>query len=524
MKIKISLLASSIALLIGTSSCSDFLDVRPEGEILLPEFWQDESQAQSVMAACYRGMIQNDYIARAFAYGELRSDNFAEGNSTSESIKDVLLQELEPTHAYTDWSSFYNVINMCNTFMVYAPQAQSLDENFTLASLHSMEAEVVAIRALSYFYLVRAFDKIPYTTKASIDDTQDYLMKQLNQDDVLDSLIVDLNAVVRYAPRIHKDNKSTKGRFTKNAIYALLADIYLWKGEYDNCIAECDKILADETLELIEAREFFTSVFYNGNSPESIFELQFDEVVQKNSTTSGMFGNSGNEGKGSLYFPIALYTPGASNISPFNHALGSSIESTDDYRYYDFIRPISGGLSYTIFKYAGMNRKENANGNEYTLRSNTSNWIVYRLADVILMKAEAIIQRDKNFSDRKDASIQSALELVNRTYLRSNPNSDSLKIAFYPNYPDAEELVLRERQRELLFEGKRYFDLMRTARRDSTTTRMVSFISKTSESEKLTKNMSTILSLYWPINKDELEVNLELKQNPFYETSKSSLK
>lgn len=524
MKIKISIIASSIALLIGTTSCSDWLDVRPEGEILLPEFWQDESQAQSVMAACYRGMIQSAYIERAFAYGEMRSDNFTEGNSTSEDIKDVLLQELEPTHTYSDWTSFYNVINMCNTFLVYAPQAQALDENFTLASLHSMEAEVKAIRALSYFYLVRAFDKIPFITSASIDDTQNYLVKQSNQNDVLDSLIVDLNSVVRYAPRIHHDNKSTKGRFTKNGIYALLADIYLWKGDYENCIAECDKILADQSLELIEAREFFTSVFYNGNSTESIFELQFDEVVQKNTVTSSMFGNNGNDGKGSLYFPIALYSSSASNVSPFNHALGASVESADDYRYYDFIYPRDGGLSYSIFKYAGMNRKESANGNDYTLRSNTSNWIVYRLADVILMKAEAIIQRDKNFNDRKNESIQSALDLVNRTYLRSNPGSDSLKIAFYPNYPDAEELILRERQRELMFEGKRYFDLVRTARRDSSTTRIVSYISKTSESEKLMTNMSTISSLYWPISKKELEVNLELKQNPFYETSKSSLK
>ena len=63
------------------------------------------------------------------------------------------------------------------------------------------------------------------------------------------------------------------------------------------------------------------------------------------------------------------------------------------------------------------------------------------------MKAEAIIQRDKKFDERKASSISEALELVNVTYLRSNPYDDSLKYSNYSNYMDAEELVLRERQR-----------------------------------------------------------------------------
>lgn len=525
MKIKLSIIASSITLLIGATSCADWLDVRPEGEIILPEFWKTEADAQSVMAACYRGMIENDYVERAFAWGEMRSGEVVKGNSTSENIEDVLLQEIEPTNSYTNWKSFYNVINNCNTFLMYAPNAQKVDESFTPASLHSMEAEVVAIRALSYFYLVRAFDKVPYITTPSIDDTQDYLIPQTKQENILDSLITDLNAVVRYAPSAYHNNVYTKGRITKNAIYSLLADIYLWKGDYQNCINSCNKVIADSTLKLVEASDFFSSVFYSGNSSESIFELQFNDVVQKNGTTANMFGNNGNEGKGSLYFPAALYpteTPGTK--SPFNYSINGSVESPDDYRMHDFVRPLSGKVQYAIFKYAGVSRIENPNGDQYNLRSNTSNWIVYRLPDVILMKAEAIIQRDKSFNDRKEASIQEALDLVNRTYLRSNPSSDSLKIASYSTYTDAENLILRERQRELMFEGKRYFDLMRVSRRDGNTTRAANLVAVGSESEKLSTSMSTIESLYWPINQDEIDVNVELKQNPFYLTSKSSSK
>jgi hypothetical protein len=518
MKLKISILASSIALLIGASSCSDWLDVRPEGEILLPEFWQTEQDVQSVLAACYRGMIKDDYITRAFAYGEMRSDNVSEGNSAGEDVTDVLLQEIEPTHAYTKWTSFYDVINMCNTLLNYAPSAQAKDENFAVSTLHSIEAEAKAIRALSYFYLVRAFDKVPFITAPSIDDTQDYFIPQLDQEAILDSLIIDLNDALRYAPRIFHNNQHTKGRFTKNGIRALLADIYLWKGDYDECIVQCENIIADNSLSLIEAKDFFTSVFYTGNSSETILELQFDDKVQKNNTVTSFFGARDNSG--SLQFPVELYN---TSNSPFNYPKGSMIESTDDYRMYDFIQYDGTALTAKIFKYIGVSRKDNPVTDEYNFRTNTSNWILYRLADIYLMKAEAIIQRDKTFPDRKAASISEALEMVNTTYLRSNPLDDSLTYSNYSNYMDAEELILRERQRELMFEGKRYFDLVRVSRRDSSTSRIVGYVSKTSKSEKLSTNMSKIDALYWPINEEELKVNKLLNQNPFYKTSKSSL-
>ncbi len=517
MKIKISILASSIILMIGASSCSDWLDVRPEGEIILNDFWKTETDAQSVMAACYRGMIQNEYIERIFAWGELRSDNVVKGSSVSETIEDVLLQEIEPTHAYTKWTSFYNVINICNTFLKYAPSAQAADDNFTLESLHSMEAEVVALRSLTYFYLIRAFDKVPYITTASIDDNQNYLVGQTDQNVLIDSLISDLNSVVRYAPLRHQDNRHTKGRITRNAIYALLADIYLWKGDYQNCINMCEKVINDKSLELIDSKDFFSAVFYTGNSVETIFELQFDDIVQKNSTTSSLFGNRDNEGN--LNVPSVLVS---SQYSPFNFGVANSaVESDDDTRFYDYFCARSGGNTYRIFKYAGMNRKEQANGtNEYTYRSNTSNWIVYRLADVILMKAEAVLQRDKNTANEA-TGIQTAIDLVNTTYLRSNPTSDSLKVGNYNGFSEIESLVLRERQRELMFEGKRYFDLLRLAKRENSTSKLTTYISRTSESEELMGNMSTIQSLYWPINEDELIANPTLVQNSFYESTYS---
>ena len=90
-------------------------------------------------------------------------------------------------------------------------------------------------------------------------------------------------------------------------------------------------------------------------------------------------------------------------------------------------------------------------------RNTTANWIVYRLADVMLMKAEAMVQADKDWDE--------AFKLVNDIYLRASETKEPLVADNYSNKVDREELVLRERQRELMFEGKRWFDLVRLARR-----------------------------------------------------------
>jgi len=102
----------------------------------------------------------------------------------------------------------------------------------------------------------------------------------------------------------------------------------------------------------------------------------------------------------------------------------------------------------------------------------------------------------------------------------SNLTADSLSFVNYNNKGDMEKLVLRERQRELLFEGKRWFDLMRLVRRNKDATAMLAYISpKLTGDNMQIKKMSIMNGLYFPILKNELEINPNLVQNPFYENS-----
>lgn len=511
MKTKITILSLLGLILFTTSGCSDWLETRPEGEIIIEEYWKTESDALQVLAGCYKTMAEGGYMDRVMVWGEGRSDNVNFGSVPTELYK-ILNQELEESNGYTDWSYFYTVINYCNTLLRFAPDAQKIDANFTQDALHAIEAEALAIRALSYFYLVRAFNNVPWITEPSVDGNQGFLYPQTESSIILDSLVSDLTYAVRWAKTQHASNPTTKGRFTKASINALLADIHLWKGDYDACISACDQVLSNPSFELVKAETMLTRVFYMGNSLESIFELQYDDEKLVNNMTRRFHGWGGNT-LPYFIFPANLVT---TQYSPFNYVVGAGYtESKKDYRAKDFIINNPGVSIYRIFKYAGASRSEDASGENstYSYRINTSNWIFYRLSDVILMKAEAIIQRDRA------AGIDEALKLVNQTYLRSNPDADSLKSTYYSGVNDIEKLILRERQRELLFEGKRYFDLMRMALRNGNTSDVTNYVSKTSTSTELYGNMSTLESLYWPVNKDELIANPLLKQNPFYENT-----
>lgn len=516
MKNKFKILIVATLLLTGVSSCTNWLEVLPENQMVLEQYWKTESDAQGVMSACYRGLIENDVMYRMLIWGEMRSDNVIQAANTNEDINRILGQEITPSNANCSWGGFYAIINNCNTFLRYAPDVVKADANFTPDKLHAMEAEVLAIRSLAYFYLVRAFKNVPFITTPSIDDSQNFMVTQSTERVVLDSITKDLLIAVQYAKPSFSTLNYTKGRFTKNAIYALLADIYLWDQKYDQCIDMCNHVMADNTLKLVDAERVISEVFYSGKSTETIFELLFNDKVQINYATRNLYGWSGST-IGGVSFPTNL-APGK-QYSPFKYSLGNGVfESEKDTRAKDFYITDAINGVYSIFKYAGLSRTENSTTNvsSYYYRSNTSNWIVYRLSDVILMKAEALLQKTK------DKDLENVVALVNMTYKRSNPDADTLSVTKYTGESDVETLVLRERQRELMFEGKRWFDLVRLARRSNSTAPLISYVAKTTTGNEALGRMSVMNALYWPIHKDELTADSLLVQNPFYNTVTSS--
>jgi hypothetical protein len=498
--------------LLIVSGCTKWLDLRPESEIVLEDFWQNESQVNQVLAACYRSLTEPDVIRRMMVWGELRSDNVTYGRNISEELNKILNADITAANSYCRWGTFYTIINYCNNFLYYAPGVVKLDPNFTESKLHSLEAEVLTIRALAYFYLVRAFKEVPWVDEPSIDDTQNYNIPKSSEDFILDKLVKDLLLALQYGRDSYDIVQYDKGRITRNAIRALLADIYLWQNNYEKCIEMCDQIINNtkQPLTLVKGGDVIKKVFYYGNSSESIFELQFDDDIMFNTAVKEFYGSS-SDPFGMWSFPAVLVTGDA---SPFKYKTIAGIESEIDSRKKDFLYPEIGGDRYFIFKYSGFERLENIStgASTYYYRNTTANWIIYRLSDIILMKAEALIQLGNNFED--------ALKLINLTYTRSNydPSSNELKIETYNSKIEMEKLLLRERQRELMFEGKRWFDLMRLARRENSPAPLLDYVVKkySGNAALQTSKMSVMDALYFPIHNDELKANSALEQNPYY--------
>ena len=532
------------------TGCSDYLDILPMNEVVLENYWTEKGDITSVVNSCYESLENSDCLTRMGVWGELRSDNLRLGTNVPNEINEILKENLLPSNPMCNWARFYEAINRCNTVCHYAPEVQAIDPNYTLEEMKANIAEATAIRALCYFYLIRTFRDVPYTTQPSIDDAQTYVIPATPFNAVLDSLITDLervkgDAVRRYYTDDSPNAYQNSSKITRWAIYALLADLYLWKGDWDNCIRYCDLVIdfkREQYKEMLEREgnindialfgdipmilekpvgstvcgNAYNEIFGAGNSFESIFELYFrTNQSQQNSWVNTYYGNNTNT-MGRLSAPDFLCKDVAQgNNAVFKKTDGRVYEASElDNSRYAITKYVRSSVSFSnqnITKEADLNLASTRRS------SGDANWIFYRLSDMLLIKAEAEIQKGED-------NYPAAFMLINTVNKRANDvtssaRSDTLKMVDYiSSKASMEELLLEERQREFMFEGKRWFDLVRIARRDGNNTRLVSLASR-----KYIENVNAIKIkladpniIYFPYAKNELKVNPLLVQNPAF--------
>jgi hypothetical protein len=548
-------LACSIGLVL--TACSDFLSILPLNDIVLENYWTEKADVENAVTGCYAALVSNDCITRMGIWGELRSDNIVAGMSTPDTETQMLKGNILPTNSFTSWACFYQVINRCNTVLYYAPKVQQIDPNYTVSELKANIAEATALRNLCYFYLIRTFNDVPYVKEPSIDDNQDYKIPASTFDEILTDLIADLELVKEDAVNKYANETANTGRITRNAIYAMLADMYLWKQDYDNSILYCDKVidykikayaternnpkmklklfgkypLISELVSGAFSGNAYTEIFGTGHSFESVFELDFAENQgATNSFVPTYYGADGNRKTGYLAPAEFLIKNISSNTN--------ELFKTTDCRSYENMEEVDAGGVYVIDKYTRLsvsfNTAVSTSLTENRRSSNYANWIIYRLTDVMLMKAEAEVEKAGEvtlnaITPEQKAHYLNAFSLVSAVYNRANNittgSTDTLVFSTYSASRNSmEELVLKERQRELMFEGKRWFDLVRMAKRDGNNIRLITYAIKkyTENQSALRKKMNAPLSNYFPYNKDELNANPFLKQNPAYNTETSS--
>ena len=515
---------SVVVFMTGFISCNDWFDLRPMSDTTLEDFWNDEKDVRGMVGACYRAMNEGGFVDRLMVWGEIRSDNVKKGRGAGATqnaeITRILDLTLNASNPYATWTEYYRVINYCNIVIHYAPGVLDKDPNFSEAQLRAYLAEVKGIRALCYFTLVRTFRDIVFSTEPFIDDTQAFVAPQSDPDEVIRFLISDLKAVEDDATFEFLDLASDKGRITRKAIWSLIADMSLWIGKYDDCITYCDKVLRLLTTEMNHRLEiekspalYYYNIFVRGNSSESIFELQFEpSLIYGNTVVHDMYsireyssllnGSSyrGNDGQ-------------HERVTSFDFVNKIPLFRAADLRSKDFYMQPGITEYYPIVKYIGERNTsvERPTIDSYAFRPLRS-WIFYRLPDIYLMKAEALVE--------SGGDLLEALLCVSVTYDRANPDLSENSLG-ERSLEEMRELVFEERQREFLFEGKRYFDLLRRVKRENSISNIQSFLIRKYEGDGLNAStvrgkVSDIDALYMPIYENELKINPLLKQNPFY--------
>ncbi len=590
----IKLLVVLCTLGVGLTSCGDFLEVEPKTFVSEDNFWNEKTDIEQMVAGTYVKMQSDGFISRCIMWGETRSDNIVEGLNCSgqTDIYRTLKENLLSTNGFTAWINFYAVINQCNTVIEMAPVVSEKDPVYTESDVLATQAEMAAIRSLCYFYLVRAFKDVPYYTYAIQGEDQVSPISASNGDSIVSCLIEDLESRVSYALKAYpKDTNSNYNsncnRITQNAIYALLADMCLWNGQYEKCVQYAQNVIDAKYNEYQEdysnstsmtngsitlfrnsndtySKGFpmypcFTGNIYGNNfnqifgdsqnSFESIFELAFtydgrDNNYLSNSALGSLYGNhyssSGNSGKGYLGVNENIISDISSSTS------GTIYDHRYDVRYYtDLYNPTYNSNEFTT----GYSAKYVSTGVTVTQGTGTTtlpfvpeftnsiyanrNFIFYRLTDVMLMQAAALVElgnvqneydEDGNVTTSTlDDNLKRAFYIVwavNRRSIMTNSttatSSYEININNYKTKSQFEELVLKERRRELMFEGKRWFDLLRLCHRDKSTDYIRSHVSAKGTSGSTSSLFTNYESLYWPYNKTEVKNNDALSQKPFY--------
>ena len=236
---------ATIVAVTGFSSCSDFLTIYPTDKTIGEDFWKSKEDVQEMVAGAYSSMCSYDCQTRAIIWGAFRSDELVKySNYNDAGLDNINVVNLLPTNGYNNWAAFYSVINRCNIVLNHAPHVMEIDPVFTGGDYQITRAQMLALRSLCYFYLVRTFRDVPYTTQSYEDDDQFMTIPQTCPDSVLQFCIRDLEEAEQGIMKSGSyGDWRDKGYFTRDAVNSLLADIYLWRGsmtksqsDYQKCI------------------------------------------------------------------------------------------------------------------------------------------------------------------------------------------------------------------------------------------------------------------------------------------------
>lgn len=398
-----------IFVMIAAWSC-DVLEVEPKSSIDASAAFKNKEDIEKGILGVYSYFPSLRYYGRSdVIFPDLAADNLSHPiGATASEYREIANNNILPENGSVGgmWNIMYGGINVANNVIDKVPGIANMSEEEKDKAL----GELYFIRALNHFNLLNYFGAIPIKITptvgvGSLDVPRDPVEKVYSQ--IINDLLFASENLA---------SSGNKVRTSKYAAKALLARVYLYKGEYAQAATLATEVIDNGGYTLLDN---YADVFAADETSESIFEIYFSQT-ERNRIAEYNFPTSLN-GRGEV-------EPSADLLAAYE---------TGDGRYTASIA-FAGTSAYAI-KYDDLSL-------------GSDNVIVLRLADMYLIRAEA----EANKTAPNVIAIQSD---INKIRLRANltPISET-------SVPQLLRIIEKERRLEFAFEGHRWFDLVRTGR------------------------------------------------------------
>lgn len=424
----------AVATLGAMSSCNDFLDREPVAQVTPTTIFSSESSANAAVDGMYRSMLSSFSFGQSMIIiPEFSANHLSHVNSFPEyenfATHGVLSSGEAPSQPLPSinvwlaniWQATYATINAANNIITAVPEMP--EQAITEESRNRFIGEAKFTRALNYFFLVRAFGRVPLELEPT-GESVNPLIEQASAEELYNLIIEDLVDAVERLPETSGSSSAEKGRASQWAAKALLAKVYLYYGsmfsnDFTEAASLAEDVISNGPFSLVGN---FASIWQTENTAEAIFELQFDEQAT-NPMVNVLGDNAGN-----LFY--------ARGTIPYD------IYAENDNRRDITVTP---GTRENFLNRWYINKFPNA-------VPPTQNLPLIRLAEIYLIHAEAKARIDNSISTDSHQSLFAVQERAGV----GQPLSD------YTNLDDYIIAIQEEKEKELMFEGETWFDFCRT--------------------------------------------------------------
>ncbi len=505
--------ALSAALLLGATSCKDFLDVDNRSNLTPDNFYKTAAQAQSAIDGLYNNLrlVQNGtgYGEAIWVTLELMTQHATTlGQSFNNS--QIINQSIDPANPFFSnvWNSAYRGIGAANLAITKIPAIDMPD-----AKKKALLGEAYFIRAYLYNLLVRLYGDVPLLTDPVTGPGPTLYPARSPKADVYKLIISDLQAAESAGlPVVDRT-----GRISQSAAKALLADVYLTTAGYPMQLKENYQKAADKAAEVIDAGNyplFVTKTVKTKLNPvqqDSAVYINLHDNAHKNQGELILQAQYATGIAGNAIGPLVV--PFFSGVTAYNDELGALVPTEEFYNTYEpgdlrakeqqfyfskypaFKNPSAGIVDFkrhALYKYFHVESALNK------ALDNDENWTLIRMPEVMLIYAEAI--------NEVGAAPSKAYAQINA--IRSRAMVPALAGL---NQEQFRQAVWKERYHELAYENKAYFDIQRTRKTyDVKNNKFVDVIGFKGELGPAFQEKY----LLWGIPSSEINNNKQLTQNP----------